>query len=382
MLGGNMKYLKILVVSLLVMTLLSACSSTNESGNKPTETSTGEASTFVRSVSKVSNDAQTKKIITTQESFQIGTHIVIKIYDDKEVPNDVFDQIFNLVAYYEEHVSKNIETSEISELNTHAGKEPIKVSQYVIDMVEIGTKYAKLSDGLFDITIGPLVDLWGIGTNHAAVPTDEDRLEAMSKIDYKKIDMNVADRTVFLKEAGMEMDLGAIAKGFIADRVKDLMLELGYDHAIINLGGNVLTVGTKPNSDAWQVGVRDPKSSSGSTMGILKLEDNSIVSSGVYERFFSSGETNYHHIINPKTGAPEFNGMSSVSIVSETSVDGDALSTTVFLLGVEKGYALIESIPNVEAVFVMDDQTVYVTSGLGDRFILTEKSYVIKSLND
>lgn len=377
-----MKYLKTFAVSLSVMMLLSACSPSSTENEKPIETTVGEENTILRSASKVTNDAQTKKIITTQESFQIGTHITIKVYDDKEVPNDVFDQIFGLIDTYENMVSKTIATSEVSEINLKAGLNPVAVSDPVIDLIEIGQKYAGLTEGLFDVTIGPLVDLWGIGTESAAVPSDEARLNAMSKIDYRKVTIEPIGKTIMLEETEMEIDLGAIAKGYIADRVKELILDLGYEHAIINLGGNVLTVGTKPNSDAWQVGVRDPQSSSGNTMGILKLEDNSIVSSGIYERFFNSGDTRYHHIINPKTGSPEFNGMYSVSIVSETSVEGDALSTSIFLLGLEKGFALIESLPNTEAVFVMEDQSVYVTSGLGDRFILTEKSYVLKSLTD
>ena len=295
-----MKYLKTFAVSLSVMMLLSACSPSSTENEKPIETTVGEENTILRSASKVTNDAQTKKIITTQESFQIGTHITIKVYDDKEVPNDVFDQIFGLIDTYENMVSKTIATSEVSEINLKAGLNPVAVSDPVIDLIEIGQKYAGLTEGLFDVTIGPLVDLWGIGTESAAVPSDEARLNAMSKIDYRKVTIEPIGKTIMLEETEMEIDLGAIAKGYIADRVKELILDLGYEHAIINLGGNVLTVGTKPNSDAWQVGVRDPQSSSGNTMGILKLEDNSIVSSGIYERFFNSGDTRYHHIINPK----------------------------------------------------------------------------------
>jgi len=144
----------------------------------------------------------------------------------------------------------------------------------------------------------------------------------------------------------------------------------------------VLTVGTKPNSDTWSIGVRDPESDAGSTMGILKLDDNSIVSSGIYERFFMDGETRYHHLINPKVGYPEQNDILSVSIVSEFSVDGDALSTSVFLLGLEAGYALVESLDHIEAAFVMADHSVYLTSGLGDRFVLTNDNYTVKTLNE
>jgi thiamine biosynthesis lipoprotein len=178
----------------------------------------------------------------------------------------------------------------------------------------------------------------------------------------------------------MEIDLGAIAKGYIADRLKDKIQAEGYDSAIINLGGNVLTVGRKPNSDNWNIGVRNPESDAGSTMGILKLVDNSIVSSGVYERFFVQDNVRYHHIINALTGYPEQNDMLSVSIVSDRSVDGDALSTTTFLLGLEKGYKYIESLDGIGAVFIMKDHSVYVTSNLADKFTLTNKEYTIKTL--
>ena len=203
----------------------------------------------------------------------------------------------------------------------------------------------------------------------------------MALIDYKKIVLDENDKTVYLPEKNMALDLGAIAKGYIADRVKDLILEEGYQSAIINLGGNVLTVGTKPNSDTWSIGVRDPESDAGTSMGILKLEDNSIVSSGIYERFFIDGDKRYHHLINPKIGYPEQNDILSVSIISELSVDGDALSTTVFLLGIEAGYELIEGLDNIDAVFVLKDHSVYLTSGLGEKFILTNDSYTIKELN-
>ncbi|HSN65976.1 MAG TPA: FAD:protein FMN transferase, partial [Fusibacter sp.] len=196
----------------------------------------------------------------------------------------------------------------------------------------------------------------------------------------KTIVIDENEKTIFLPQKGMSLDLGAIAKGYIADRVKDLILEEGYESAIINLGGNVLTVGTKPNSDTWSIGVRDPESDAGSTMGILKLEDNSIVSSGIYERFFIEGDKRYHHLINPKVGYPEQNDMMSVSIISELSVDGDALSTTVFLLGLEAGFELVEELENIEAVFVMADRSVYITSGLGEKFILTNDNYTIKEL--
>lgn len=358
---------------------------TTETGSEVTTESveTTEASeehTIIKNEKTIKNDSKTNSIITSQESFQLGTYITLSIYADAEVPTEVFDKLFNLIDYYEYMISKSIVGTELNQVNENAGIAPVKVNEELLEIVRLGIEFAGYSDGLFDISIGPLVDLWGIGTDFANVPNDADIKEKMALIDYKTIVIDENEKTIFLPQKGMSLDLGAIAKGYIADRVKDLILEEGYESAIINLGGNVLTVGTKPNSDTWSIGVRDPESDAGSTMGILKLEDNSIVSSGIYERFFIEGDKRYHHLINPKVGYPEQNDMMSVSIISELSVDGDALSTTVFLLGLEAGFELVEELENIEAVFVMADRSVYITSGLGEKFILTNDNYTIKEL--
>ena len=382
---------KILGVAVLSMTiLLSGCSNgTNveTTQEKPgqntttevTEATSGEGHTIVRSESTIRNDAKTQSIITSQSSFQIGTYITLSIYADHEVPNEVFDDLFGLIDRYEYMISKNIETSEVSAVNENAGKGPVKVSDAIAEMVLLGSEYSKDSNGLFDLSIGSLVDLWGIGTKEAHVPEMAEIESSMATVNYTKIKLDEENKTVFLEEEGMVLDLGAIAKGYIADRVKDMILEKGYTSAIVNLGGNVLTVGNKPNSDSWAIGVRDPRSDATTEMGILYLEDNSIVSSGVYERYFVEGDIRFHHIINPKTGYPEQNDMMSISIVSNSSVEGDALSTSVFLMGLEKGLSYIESREDVEAVFIMQDLSVYISSGLKDKFVLVNKDYTLKN---
>ncbi len=387
-----MKFKRGLIVIMSIALILSGCNNQVETTEATTETGseittesveTTEASevhTIIKNEKTIKNDSKTNSIITSQESFQLGTYITLSIYADKEVPTEVFDKLFNLIDYYEYMISKSIAGTELNQINENAGIAPVKVNDELLEIVRLGIEFAGYSDGLFDISIGPLVDLWGIGTDFANVPNEADIKEKMTLIDYKTIVIDENEKTIFLPEKNMSLDLGAIAKGYIADRVKDLILEEGYSSAIINLGGNVLTVGTKPNSDTWAIGVRDPESDAGSTMGILKLEDNSIVSSGIYERFFIDGDIRYHHLINPKVGYPEQNDMMSVSIISELSVDGDALSTTVFLLGLEAGFELVEELENIEAVFVMADRSVYITSGLGDKFILTNDSYTVKEL--
>lgn len=384
----KLKILGIAVLSIAI--LLSGCSdgtNVETTQEKPgqnttteaTEATSGEDHTIVRSESTIRNDAKTQSIITSQSSFQIGTYITLSIYADHEVPNEVFDDLFGLIDRYEYMISKNIETSEVSAVNENAGKGPVKVSDAIAEMVLLGSAYSKDSNGLFDLSIGSLVDLWGIGTKEAHVPEMAEIEASMATVNYTKIKLDEQNQTIFLEEEGMVLDLGAIAKGYIADRVKDMILEKGYTSAIVNLGGNVLTVGNKPNSDSWAIGVRDPRSDATTEMGILYLEDNSIVSSGVYERYFVEGDIRFHHIINPKTGFPEQNDMMSISIVSNSSVEGDALSTSVFLMGLEKGLSYIESKEGVEAVFIMQDLSVYISSGLKDKFILVNKDYTLKN---
>lgn len=383
-----MKLKSIIIAFLGISLILSGCSkdpsqvSTQETTEQNTTVAASESNAegvreIVRSESTIKNDPRTQSIITSQSSFQIGTYITLSIYADHEVPDEVFDDLIGLIDQYEYMISKSITTSEISEINENAGIRPVKVSKEIIELLNISNTYSNDSNGLFDVSIGALVDLWGIGTKEAHIPEEADIKQSMSTVDYKKIIFDEQNQTVFLEESDMVMDLGAIAKGYIADRVKDLILEKGYESAIVNLGGNVLTVGNKPNSDSWSIGVRDPRKDSVTEMGILRLEDNSIVSSGVYERYFIEGDIRFHHIINPKTGYPEQNDMMSISIVSEKSVDGDALSTTVFLMGLERGLEYIETLENIEAVFIMNDLSVYISSGLREKFILVNQDYTL-----
>ena len=376
----SIQFLGILVLNVMVILTLVGCSA-NGSGNVPNmDVKKGQPANdgIVRGESTVVKDSKTNSIITTQDSFQIGTYIKISIYSDKEVPSEQFDRIFEEIDQFEKLISKNILTSEVSMINENAGKQPVKVSDTIFELIQMGLRYSNISDGGFDISIGPLVDLWGIGTKGAHVPAESEIQDAISKIDYHDIVLDEANQTVFLKNEGMSLDLGAIAKGYIADHVKTLIQEEGYQSAIINLGGNVLTVGHKPNSDAWSIGVRDPKGESKDIVGILKLQDNSIVSSGTYERFFIEDGKRYHHILNPKTGYPEDNQLQSVSIISQKSVVGDALSTTVFVMGLQEGYAYVESLDQVEALFITTEGSIYSTSGLKDVFTLTNHNYELK----
>ena len=380
---------KSLLLVLLLVALLTGCKDVNNieenegsSTTEPNQTATTEAATdYVRTASTVKTDSKTGSIISYQQSFQLDTEITISIYDVKETESKTFDAIFDKIDYYEKMISKTIATSEVSQINEQAGIAPVAVSDEIIEMLDIAIGYAEASGGLFDVTIGPVIELWGIGTDHAAVPSETDLKANMAKVNYKNLEINRENKTVYLKEKGMLLDLGAIAKGYIADQVKKLMLESGIKSGIISLGGNILTIGEKPNGNAWSIGVRNPEiEESINELGILTLKDVSIVSSGVYERYFAVDNQRYHHIINPFTGYPEQNDIMSITIVSDKSVDGDSLSTTAFLMGLEKGYAYIESLDGIGAVITMKDKSVYVTDYLKDTFILVDNTFTQKEI--
>lgn len=331
---------------------------------------------ILRTTSTVKTDSVSGKKLTTQQSYQIGTYITVSIYDDQQVPNEMFDQIFYLIETFDALYSVNRAESEVTAINNNAGISPVEVSDDVFELVKIGIDYGYISKGLFDVSIGPLVELWGIGTDAAHVPTAEDIKNHVTKVDFTKIQLDESAKTVFLTEVGMRLDLGGIAKGHIADELRTFILKSGYHSAIINLGGNVLMVGDKPNGDPWAVGIRDPKGEE--NVGIIRTDEKSIVSSGVYERYFEENGVRYHHIIHPHKGEPEQNDMLSITVVTDMSVDGDALSTILFLMGLDEGYNWVLTQPDIEAIFVMADGSVYVTPGATTVFTLTNSHYTLR----
>lgn len=311
-----------------------------------------------------------------QTELALGTVCSISLFDSSK--QALLPEAFSLIAKYENSISKNIPDSEISMLNRNAGSVPVVLSPPVFQLLTIAQKYSILSEGMFDVTIDPVVELWGIGTDHAAVP-ERDKLEkAVSRVDYRKVVLDSAKGSAFLPEPGLAVDLGGIAKGFIADRVKDFLVSGGASGGIIDLGGNIMAFGKKPDGSSFRIGIQDPFGGRGSAIGVLTMAGGSVVTSGIYERFFEQDGKKYHHIFDVRTGFPVDNGLAGVSIVTQESAAGDALSTAVFALGLEKGLALVEKTGGVEAVFITKDKEVYISSGLKDCFDLTDRNFTMR----
>lgn len=310
----------------------------------------------------------------SKTNFLLGTVIEISIYDKKD--EAVIDKTFERISEIERKMTvNNAETSEIIALNEASGKNEIKLSPDTFHVVEKGKQYSELSKGKFDITIGPVIKLWNIGTEYAAVPEKDALQKAVRLVDYKKLRLNKETLSAKLESEGMKVDLGAIAKGYAADEAARILKENGVSNAIINLGGNVMTIGGNPNGNPWKIGIQDPFNPRGNFLGVVQIKDKTVVTSGTYERYFEENGKKYHHILDPATGYPVENNLYSVSIITDKSIDGDGLSTTSLLLGLEEGMKLIESMENVEAILITSDKQVYISSGLKNDFEITNSEF-------
>lgn len=312
--------------------------------------------------------------ISRTEVF-MGTVVRISLYDSDN--SKILDKAFKKVQEIEQLVSANEAGTEIDAINKSAGKNPVKVSTTTFDIIEKGLEYSNLSNGDFDITVGPLVKLWNMGHEDAKVPTEEEINTTLPLIGFNGLELNKQESTIFLKNENMALDLGAIAKGYTADEVAKVLIENEVNSAIIDLGGNVYAHGTKPSGDNWTVGIQNPFSTRGDIIGTIKVSNKTVVTSGIYERYIEKDNVKYHHLLNPHTGYPFDNDIAGVSIITDKSIDADALSTTVFAKGVENGLAFVESLENVDAIFVNKNKEVYITDGLQDNFSIMNKEFIL-----
>ncbi|MGT2772183.1 FAD:protein FMN transferase [Streptococcus marimammalium] len=328
---------------------------------------------------KINNSTQSHLPIvkTPEKRNETLLHTVVQISIYHKNQEKVLDEAISYIEEMEKLLSTNIVGSDIYRIN-HAKGKPTKVDERSFELIKQALEISKESDGKFDISIGVVTNLWQIGSENARLPSDEEIKQALPMINYHDIVLNDSDKTVQIKE-GMILELGGISKGYIADRVKDFLASKGVTTAIINLGGNVVVMGTSPNnSEGWKVGIQDPEKTRGVTVGFVYQEDSSIVTSGIYERYFEENGKRYHHIIDPKTGYPIENQISGVTVFTKTSTQGDGLSTSLFLLGIDEGLELVNQIEGVEAIFIDKNHGIHLSNGLKESFELTHGDYYIE----
>ena len=329
----------------------------------------------------------TEKEPISISSIKLNTAIQITIYDSQD--KSLLDDCLALCDRYELIFSRTNENSELYKLNHRkdtSDKDPNAdgqtipypisgtadtwhISEDLASLLSQGLSITRESDGAFDIAIAPLTSLWDFTAEDPKVPDDAAIQKALPLCSSDGV--TIDDQDITLPSDDIQFDVGAIAKGYIADRMKDLLVKKGVNSAIINLGGNVLCIGSKPNGTPFKIGIQKPFADRNETEAVMDITGKSVVSSGIYERCFKQGGKLYHHILNPQTGYPYENGLISVTIISDQSVDGDALSTTCFALGLEDGLKFAEK-KGVQAVFITEDYELHYTDGFQDEINVTD----------
>lgn len=312
----------------------------------------------------------------TATELKLNTVVTITIYDSQD--NSLLSECMKLCDKYESIFSRTKTDSELYQLN-HRTLQPVSgsadtypISRELADLLSLGLSYSKASGNAFHIAIAPLTALWDFQSQNPSVPKEEDIQSAVSQCTYEGV--VIKDREITLPSPDTQFELGAIAKGYIADRLKDYLLSRNVNSAIINLGGNVLCIGNKPDGAPFRIGIQKPFAQRSETVAIMEITGKSVVSSGIYERYFEENGKQYHHILDPATGYPYDNDLVSVTIISDKSVDGDALSTTCFSLGYEKGLEYVQSLKNIQAVFITKDYQVHYTEGFEKAITVHEAS--------
>jgi thiamine biosynthesis lipoprotein len=294
---------------------------------------------------------------TNKTAFVLDTSCTITIYGGSRADNEkLLEGCFALCEEYENLLSTTRETSDIYKLNH---RQTDSVSEETAALLQKGLDYGARTGGAFDITIEPLSSLWNFDAASPSVPPADDISKAARAVNYKNV--RVSGTSVSFADEDTQIDLGGIAKGYIADRIAAYLRQAGCAHALINLGGNVLCVGGKPDGTPFTVGIEKPFE--GSSIASVQIRDLSVVTSGVYERCFYENGRLYHHILDPKTGYPFDNGLLSVTVIGPSSCDCDALSTSCFALSLDAGLDLVAANQGYYAIFVTNDYQLHFSDG-------------------
>ena len=316
-----------------------------------------------------------------QTRMIMGTFAEVSIYsNDEKTAGKAIEGALDEMERMDRIMSNYKSDSELSLVNKKAAKSPVPCNAELLDVIEQSQYYSELSGGAFDITISPIVALWGFFREKGHVPPDKEIEKLLPAVSYKNIVINKSNdtkkpATIFLKNTQTQIDLGAIGKGYAVDKALENIKKCGIDNGCINLGGNIYVLGTPPGKNAWKIGVQHPRNVN-EILGYLELKNEATATSGDYERFFEFNGKRYSHIINPQTGTP-VSGTIATTIVAPTGTEVDALSTIVFVLGHEKGMELIKKIPNAEAMIAYEDKdgkiAIDMTEGFKDKFKKTNE---------
>jgi FAD:protein FMN transferase len=310
-----------------------------------------------------------------KSQFHFGTITDITAIVKTSADQKAIDLAFDTMKDIDDRMSVYNNGSEVAQINRLAGRSNAKVSNDTLNVIEKALYYSKISDGMFDITVGPLMDIWGFRTGKNHIPSDSEISKALSLIDYRKVKIDRSGSTVELISTGMKMDIGAIAVGYAVDKAINVLKDNGIKKALVNGGGEIYALGSPPGKDTWRIGIQHPRRSN-ALLGTIELKDLAVSTSGDYENYFEVNGKRYCHIMNPKTGK-SVEEIMSVTVVAETTTEADALSTVLFIMGAKEGMKLAEKLDNIECIIVTGssekDMKVLVSSGLKDKVKLNLK---------
>ena len=309
----------------------------------------------------------------TRQLFAMDTVMSFTAYGKNS--EQAVDAAVKEVQRLDELLSTGNPDSEVSAINTKgSGTLSDDTKTILTEAMEIYRE----TDGLFDVTIYPLMQLWGFPTQEYHVPTESELQEALAKVDASQI---VIEGDQVMLGTGQQMDLGGIAKGYTSARIMEIYREYGITSGMVSLGGNVQTLGTRPDGKDWNIGIQNPDGQQGSLLAALPVENKAVITSGGYERYFEEDGNTYIHILNPKTGCPADSGLVSVSIISENGMLADALSTSLYLMGEEKAAEYWRTHADAFDMILEDkDGTLYVTEGLSQE-IQTDNTMIVLNIN-
>ena len=305
-------------------------------------------------------EAQPKPLSRTD--YLLDTVVTLTLYDAREAD---LDAAFKEIRRLNDLLDAYDPFSDLGWVQAAAGVKPVAVSPETMELPLFAKEMYEQTGGYLDATVGPLIDLWDI-RNGGHYPTESELTRALGLLGMEDLVLDEAQGTAYLPRPGMRLDLGAFAKGYIADKIKALLLDRGVKSAVLDLGRNILLIGEKPDGAPFSIGVQSPMNS-GDLLRVLSLRDKSLVTSGTYERYFEHEGKRYHHVLDPFTGFPADRDLLAVTVLSDSSLWGDALSTACLLLGEEEGLKLVDSIPQAEALFVRADGTVVTSAGFPNK---------------
>lgn len=299
--------------------------------------------------------------------YAFGTANYIKIESSlsESSQEDILNKTEITCKNLDDLLSAYKEDSEVSQINRQSGIAPVSISTETFNLLKRALYFSEVSKGGFDITIRPAVKLWNINKENQKIPNEMELMRVRDLVDYTSLVLDDNNQTAFLKKEGQAIDLGGIAKGYAGDCIRQELINSGVDKALINFGGTVLTIGTKADGSSWKVGIQHPHKSRGISLGSVILDDDILVTSGVYERFFIQDGIRYHHILDPRNCKPIVSTVVSVTAAGGSAMDLDGITTALFVLGLEAGIKLANEL-KIDALYLMENGDIIGTRGFMD----------------